>query len=179
MILHYEFDSANIDGNKEAVIVPNIPSLINKLSAHEANGFKDKLNELIDANNPVLLPIAFMELRLKFKGEGNTLTTLQAGDVVHGFKESGFLWGNAYYNGGDILDRNNYTPIEPTRLEPILITATVTGINQQFILPVGFVASSVLKSRGEIYKGTEWIQVDDLLTIIINITIGNTIYIKP
>jgi len=183
MINLYEFDNANLDGDKEAVIVPNIPTLINKLSANEANGIKDKINEIIEATNPISSPIAFLELRLKFKGElaglPNTLPSLQAGDVVHGFKELGFIWDNAYYNGGDINDRGSYTPIEPAKFEPYLVNAVATGTMQQFILPVGLVAGTVLKSRGELYKGSEWMQTADVLTIIVNVNIGNTIYVKP
>jgi len=183
MINLYEFDNANLEGDKEAVIVPNIPTLINKLSANEANGIKDKINEIIEATNPIVSPIAFLELRLKFKGEiggvPNTLSTLQAGDVVHGFKEIDFLWDNAYYNGGDISDRDNYTPIVEVKFEPQTFVAPITGAGQTFILPVGFVAGTVLKSRGELYKGTEWTQVSDVLTILINVNATNTIYVKP
>jgi len=179
MIDLYEFDNANVDGDKEAVIVPNVPTLINKLSANETNGIKDKINELVEVTNQGGLPIQFLELRLKFKGSGNTLPTLQMGDVVHGFKELGFLWDNAYYNGGDVNDRASYTPIEPSKSEPYLVNAIATGVMQQFILPVGLVAGTVLKSRAELYKVTEWTQTDDVLTIIVNVNVGNTIYVKP
>jgi hypothetical protein len=183
MIALYEFDNANDGGDKEAVIVPNVPTLINKLSANETNNIKDKINELITVSYPYVSPVAYLELRLRFKGEvggiPNTLPTLQVGDVVQGFKENGFLWDNAYYNGGDINDRNNYTPISPAKFEPQIFVASATGAGQTFILPVGFVAGSVLKSRGELYKGSEWSQTADVLTIIINVTTGNTIYVKP
>jgi len=183
MIDLYQFDNANLDGDKEAVIVPNIPTLINKLSANETNNIKDKLNELITASDPYISPVAYLELRLRFKGEvggiPNTLPILQVGDVVQGFKENGFLWDNAYYNGGDINDRNNYTPISPAKFEPQLFVATATGLGQTFILPIGFEVGSVLKSKGELYKGTEWTQTSDVLTILINVTTGNTIYVKP
>jgi hypothetical protein len=183
MIALYEFDNANVDGDKEAVIVPNVPTLINKLSANETNNIKDKINEVVENLNGIGFPIQFLELRLKFKGQiggvPNTLTTLQSGDVVHGFKELGFIWDNAYYNGGDINDRDNYTPILGATFEPELFVATATGLGQQFILPVGFLAGSVLKSRGELYKGSEWSQTADVLTIIINVNSGNTIYVKP
>lgn len=55
-ILHYEFDAANPNGDKEAVIYPNIPTPINKLSANETNNIRDKLNEIID-NVDGLAPI--------------------------------------------------------------------------------------------------------------------------
>jgi len=51
MIDLYQFDNANNDGDKEAVQVPNVPTLVNKLSANETNGIKDKLNELVQNVN--------------------------------------------------------------------------------------------------------------------------------
>lgn len=179
MIALYQFDNANLDGDKEAVIVPNVPTLVNKLSANEANGIKDKLNEIINLANPTITPILFLELRLKFKGDGNTLPTLQAGDIVHGFADVDTIWTNAIYNGGDINDRANYAPLYDGKPDPILIVATATGLGQTFILPLGYKIGSVLKSKGELYKGSEWTQTADVLTIIINVTTGNTIYIKP
>ena len=179
MIALYEFDNANVDGDKEAVIVPNIPTLVNKLSANEANGIKDKLNELVTASNPIISPIAYLELRLKFKGDGNTLKTLQAGDIVHGFADTDIIWTNAVSNGGDLNDRANYTPLYDGKPDPILIVAIATGLGQTFILPLGYKVGSVLKSKGELYKGAEWTQTADVLTIIINVSTGNTIYIKP
>lgn len=64
--------------------------------------------------------------------------------------------------------------------EPYLTTAPITGINQVFALPVGFgKAGSVLKSKGELYKGTEWTQSGGNITILISVTSGNSIYVKP
>lgn len=177
MIDPYEFDNANVDGDKEAVIVPAVPTLINKLSANETNGIKDKINELVEAVNP-LTPIQFLELRLKFKGDGNTSADLQAGDIVHGFADASTIWNNAIYEGGDINDRANYTPVYDPKPEPVSFTAASTGVNQVFILPSGFKAGSVLKSRSELYKVTEWTQTADALTILINTNVGNTIYVK-
>ena len=183
MISLYAFDNANVQGDKEAVIVPNVPTLINKLSANETNNLKNKINEIIGATNPVVSPIAYLELRLKFKGSvggvPNTQPTLQAGDIVHGFASLDTIWTNAIYNGGDINNRANYTPIYDPKAEPILITATATGTGQTFILPLGFKAGTVLKSKGELFKGAEWSQTADVLTIIVNVTTGNSIYIKP
>jgi len=180
MITPYEFDNANLAGEKEAVIVPNIPTLINKLSANETNNIREKLNELVNVVNP-LGPIQYLELRLKFKGDGNTLDTLEVGDIVHGFADATTIWTNARYDGGDINDRNNYTPIIEGggNYDPVSFTAAATGLNQVFILPMGFKAGSVLKSRGEIYKGSEWTQSGDALTILINTNTGNIIYVKP
>lgn len=177
-ILYYDFDNANVDGDKEAVVIPNPPTLVNKLSAHETNGIRDKINELVDAVNP-LTPIQFLELRLKFKGDGNTAPTLQIGDIVHGFADANTIWTNARYEGGDINDRANYTPLYDDKPDPVLFTALTTGPNQVFILPAGFKAGSVLKSKGELFKGSEWSQTDDALTVIVNSNTGNSIYVKP
>lgn len=177
-ILHYDFDNANVGGDKEAVIVPNVPTLVNKLSANETNGIRDKINELVDAVNP-LTPIQYLELRLKFKGNGNTAATLQVGDIVHGFADATTIWTNARYDGGDVNDRASYTPIFDPKPDPVSFVAPTTGVNQVFILPAGFKAGTVLKSKGELYKGTEWTQSADALTIIVNTNTGNTIYVKP
>ena len=160
MIDLYVFDNANSSGDKEAVIVPAVPTLTNKLIASEINNLKDKVNEIINVANL------------------NTLATLQVGDVVHGFKEAGVVWSEAFYLGGDITDRANYAPISPFTFEPVLINATVAGSNQTFTLDPGFTVASVLKSRGVLYKGTEWSQTGDVLTIIINLAVGNTLYIQ-
>lgn len=178
MIDYYDFDNANLAGDKEAVVIPNPPTLVNKLSANETNGIRDKINELVDAVNP-LTPIQFLELRLKFKGDGNTAPELQTGDIVHGFADANTIWTNARYEGGDINDRANYTPLYDDKPDPVLFTALTTGPNQVFILPPGFKAGSVLKSKGELFKGTEWIQTDDALTVIVNSNTGNSIYVKP
>ena len=183
MIALYQFDNANTLGDKEAVIVPNVPTLVNKLSANETNNIRDKLNELIDLANPVLNPIAYLDLRLSLKGAvngvANTLPTLQAGDRVHGFADANTVWQDAVYNGGDVNDRANYTPQTTTKPDPILRTAPITGLGQTFIIPVGFKVGTVLKSKGELFKGSEWSQTADVLTIIINANTGNSIYIKP
>ena len=178
MIVAYTFDNANTSGNKEAVIVPAVPTLTNKLIASEINNLKDKVNEIIEVANLTISPILFLELRLKFKGPNNTLATLQVGDVVHGFKEAGVVWSEAFYLGGSITDRANYAPISPFTFEPVLITATTAGANQTFSLTPGFTVASVLKSRGPLFKGTEWSQTGDILTIIVNLAIGNTLYIQ-
>lgn len=183
MIALYQFDNANVSGDKEAVVVPNVPTLVNKLSANETNNIRDKINEIINLANPVLTPIAYLDLRLSLKGAvggvPNTLATLQAGDRVHGFADATTVWQDAIYNGGDVNDRVNYTPQTISKPEPILRTAPITGAGQTFIIPVGFKVGSVLKSKGELFKGSEWSQTSDVLTIIINANIGNTVYIKP
>ena len=183
MISLYQFDNANLDGDKEAVVVPAVPTLVNKLSANEANGIKNKLNEIINQGQKSFTNIAYLELRLKFKGVvggvPNELPTLQVGDIVHGFADETTIWTNAIYEGGDINDRASYTPIYDPKPEPILFTALSTGVGQTFILPIGFKVGSVLKSKGELFIGTEWEQVDDILRIIINANTGNSIYVKP
>ncbi len=66
-------------------------------------------------------PIAFLELRLKSKGSNlcipNTGSGLEAGDIVEGFKDANFYWESALYKGGDILDRNNCTPISEYKMD--------------------------------------------------------------
>ena len=54
MIALYNFDNANVAGDKEAVIVPNVPTLVNKLSANETNGIRDKINEIITDRKSVV-----------------------------------------------------------------------------------------------------------------------------
>jgi len=182
MIALYNFDNANLEGDKEAVIVPNVPSLVNKLSANETNGIRDKINEIIPLVNGAS-PTAYLALDLIAKGEqggvANTGTGLEVGDIVRGFKEVGVFWEAAQYLGGDPNDRNNYETSTPVKFEPEIFIASATGINQVFILPQGFKASEVYKSRGLLYKGTEWSQSDDTLTIITNTNTGNSIYVTP
>lgn len=89
MIALYDFDNANVAGDKEAVIVPNVPTLVNKLSANETNGIRDKINELIPLVNGAS-PTAYLDLDLIAKGEqggvANTGAGLEVGDIVRGFK---------------------------------------------------------------------------------------------
>ncbi len=183
MITPYAFDNANVDGDKEAVIVPNVPTLVNKLSANETNNIKEKLNEIIPIVNNGSSPVAYLELRLKLKGQvagvPNELDTLQVGDIVHGFADASTVWTNAIYNGGDINDRASYTVLGDVKPNPIPFVAPTTGVNQTFLLPDGYVVGSVLKSKAELYRTTEWTQVGTTLTIIVNTNAGNTIYVKP
>lgn len=178
----YTFDNANGLGNKEAVIVPNTPTLVNKLSANETNGIKDKINEIIPFVN-ASMPAAYLGLKLISKGEqggvANIAPTLEVGDIVRGFREQGVFWVAAKYLGGDPNDRANYVSVIPDVFEPQLFTATTTGVNQEFILPEGFTANTVFKSRGLLYKGTEWSQSGDVLTILVNTNTGNSIYVTP
>lgn len=180
MIVEYDFDNANVNGDKEAVIVPNVPTLINKLSANEINGIRDKINEIIPIVNRSS-PTAYLDLDLIAKGSsggvGNTAPTLEVGDIVRGFKEEGVYWAAAEYLGGDPTDRDNYLVQSTPYYEPVLFTAPATGLNQVFILPAGFIADSVYKSKGVLFKGTEWTQSDDALTILINTNINNSIYV--
>lgn len=182
MIALYNFDNANGAGDKEAVIVPNVPTRVNKLSANETNGIRDKINEIIPFVNGSK-PTPYLTLALIAKGEqggvANTGAGLEVGDIVQGFKEIGVFWESAKYLGGDPTDRNNYELTTPVKFEPEIFIASATGINQIFILPQGFKASEVYKSRGLLYKGSEWAQSDDALTILINTTTGNTIYVTP
>ena len=178
----YNFDNANVDGDKEAVIVPATPTLINKLSANETNGIRDKINEMIPFVN-LSAPTQYLSLDLiakgSFGGSPNTASTLEIGDIVQGFKEEGVFWPAAEYLGGDVTVRDNYKPVSVVYGEPQVFTAASTGTGQIFILPEGFTAAEVYKSRGLLYKTTEWTQTDDALEILINVNTGNTIYVTP
>lgn len=164
MIEPYEFDNANVDGDKEAVIVPNPPTLINKLSANETNNIKDKLNEVIGATNLGGSPIEYLDLRLWAKGESggtpNTLPTLQVGDRVHGFADATTMWLDAIYLGGDPTDRDNYTPVgSPSPVPQILdgfigVTPGFAVGQQTFTLPAGAKCVGVYLAHAKQYKAT-------------------------
>ena len=177
-IEHYEFIDKKPDGTKERVLGTTI-YLYNKLSADETNAIRAKLNELVDAVNFEVVPL-YEAFSLKFKGEDNIdMLTIEVGDVAHRYSTIDGIWENAVFNGGDPQDPASYTRIEATKPDPELFTAVATGANQTFELPSGFTAGSVLKSKGELYKGTEWTQIGATLTILINVNAGNTIYVKP
>lgn len=180
MINYYEFiDGKPGSGLKERVLGPTV-FLYNKLSADETNNIRAKLNELVDVANFISIPL-FSEYGLKLKGDGNTnLTVLEAGDIAHRYFDNGTnaIEELARFNGGDPGDPASYTPISG-KPDPDLQFATVDGPNQVFILPDGFIAGSVLVSRGEIFKDTEWEQNGNELTILIDIYTGNSIYTKP
>ena len=176
----YQFNSANNVGDKEAVIVPNVPTLVNKLSAAETNKLKDKVNEIIPFVNAAM-PTPYLSLELIAKGysggSANIGDGLEVGDIVQGFKEEGVFWSAAEYLGGDVNNRDNYQVLAANYEEPQTFTALSTGTNQTFILPPGFQAAEVYKSRGLLYKTTEWEQTADALTILVNANINNTIYV--
>ena len=176
----YQFNNANNVGDKEAVIVPNVPTLVNKLSAAETNNLKDKVNEIIPFVNAAM-PTPYLSLELIAKGssggDANIGAGLEVGDIVQGFKEEGVFWSAAEYLGGDVNNRDNYQVLAANYEEPQTYTALTTGTNQTFILPPGFKAAEVYKSRGLLYKTTDWEQTGDALTILVNANINNTIYI--
>lgn len=175
-IAHYEFIDKKPDGTKERQLGATV-QLYNKLSAEETNNIRAKLNELVDAANfsPVPLYEVFV---LKFKGEDNIdMLNFEVGDVCSRYSTVDGIWENALFNGGDPQDPANYTRIFEPKPEPLLAVAPITGINQVFTVP--FQAGTVLKSKGELYKGTEWSQAGDQVTVIVNVNAGNTIYIKP
>lgn len=82
---------------------------------------------------------------------------------------------------GTTSDWMNISVNNSSGVDPVLTTAVSTGTNQQFIVPSGFIARSVLKSKGELFKGTEWTQASPgaPVTILVSVTSGNSIYIKP
>jgi hypothetical protein len=143
MIVDYEFDNANLNGDKEAVIVPNVPTLVNKLSANETNNIRDKINEVVAFVNlsaPDNSVVDFLDLKLKMKGEQaglpNALPTLQIGDVVHGFSSAGVVWSNAYYLGGDVTDRNNYEVVNDPIKKTDFLTHSVVETGANISIPI-------------------------------------------
>jgi hypothetical protein len=178
MIDHYEFIDKTEAGLKERQLGATT-FLYNKLSADETNNFRAKINELVDAANFSGVPL-FPVFALKFKGDGNEdLLNIEVGDIVHGFYDATTIWTNAMYMGGDLTNKANYVQIADSKPDPVSFVAPITGVNQVFVLPAGFVAGSVLKSKAELYKTTEWTQAGTNLTIIVNTNTGNTIYVKP
>lgn len=61
---------------------------------------------------------------------------------------------------------------------PQTFTALSTGTNQTFTITGGYAAKTVYKSKGLLYKTTEWTQSGSTLTIIPNTNAGNTIYVE-
>jgi len=61
---------------------------------------------------------------------------------------------------------------------PQSFTALSTGTNQTFVITGGYQARTVYKSKGLLYKTTEWSQSGSALTIIVNTNTGNTIYVE-
>jgi hypothetical protein len=55
----------------------------------------------------------------------NTGSELQPGDLVHkGWKDANTWWEAATYNGGNILDMNNYTPLIEIEMDTL---CTISG----------------------------------------------------
>jgi len=176
---HYEFINSKpgSGGLKERLLGPTI-QLYNKLSAEETNNIRAKLNELVDAINVVGVPL-FPLFALKFKGEGNSNpTTLEVGDIVHGFYASGIIWDNAVYNGGDPLVKANYTRIVDS-FEPELFIST--GASNLFTLTQsGMEVQNLFLDRGMRYKITEWDQAGDEIEILgATLAAGRKIYMTP
>lgn len=107
MIQLYEFDNTNAEGEKEAVMPPDVPQMKNRLIANEINNFRKKVNEIVTALNPKFGGIPYGTFRLKAKGtdEGvvNTNFDLEVGDIVEGYGT-----GDMIYKGGDISLPINY-----------------------------------------------------------------------
>jgi hypothetical protein len=177
MIEHYEFIDKKPDGTKERQLGATT-QLYNKLSAEETNNIRAKLNEIIDRVNISDVPL-FPLFALKFKGSGNLdLSTLEVGDIVHGFYSAGVIWDNATYDGGDPLDKANYTLIVTT-YEPELFTST--GSSNIFTLAQsGMKAQHLFIDRGMRYKELEWDQSgQDIEVLGATLAAGKKIYIVP
>jgi len=173
---HFEFIDHNSAGLKERLLGATI-QLYNKLSADETNNIRTKLNELVDAVNATGVPL-YEVFALKFKGSGNTdMASIEVGDIAKRYSTVDGIWENAMYNGGDPQDQASYTLLDLPKPEPVLYTAVATGTNQTFAC--AFEPGSVLKSKGELFKTTEWTYDGADVTIIVNVNTGNTIYLKP
>lgn len=61
---------------------------------------------------------------------------------------------------------------------PQSFTALSTGANQVFAISGGVIPKTVYKSKGLLYKTTEWTYSSGNLTIIVNTNAGNTIYVE-
>ncbi len=87
-------------------------------------------------------PISFLELRLIAKGSHGgvpniDLTTLEIGDFVEGMKDENTKWKSAMYNGGDPVNRANYTPIVEISLNASIPSVdTTTPEYPPYIPPV-------------------------------------------
>jgi len=68
---------------------------------------------------------------------------------------------------------------DPPTPEPLTFVAVTNGANQTFTIPANFKVGTVLRSRAELYKTTEWTVSGTTLTIKVNLSTGNTIYVKP
>lgn len=79
---------------------------------------------------------------------------------------------DAVYNALQVIQSSIVTP------EPQSFTALTTGINQTFTITGGYIAKTVYKSKGLLYKTSEWTQSGSTLTIIPNTNTGSTIYVE-
>lgn len=126
MIDPYQFDNANLDGDKEAVILPNPPTLINKLSANETNNIKDKLNEVIDTvnSNPAYPQIAGT-IEIYQKGYLNGVPNqdplnLERGDLGKVIFTDGLSFVGVWRYGADGQDwENGYEQLGGFEYEPV------------------------------------------------------------
>ena len=63
-------------------------------------------------------------------------------------------------------------------IEPQSFIAPITGTNQVFEIIGGYTPKTVYRSKGVLYKTTEWSFTAPNLTIITNTNINNTIYVE-
>lgn len=183
MIDQYDFIDKNDAGYKERRL-SQTTELYNKLSADETNNFKDKINEVIGVVN-TFTPVQFLELRLKFKGNGNIGDGLEPGDIVHGFADETTIWNNALYLGGDITDRANYQPLYEKN--PVAVLGgglvLVAPLNS-FELPDGAVCQNVFANESLVTHTANtafvarWQQVGDFVNTSKTYPIGTRIVIQ-
>jgi len=122
-------------------------------------------------------PIPYLTLELKAKGEGNTLKTLQAGDIVEGFKDATTYWDAAIYMGGGISNRANYVPLVETLLgnnQGTFVDETGAPINGTTVYPFdfkggfvsteGYLPNSIVRENGNLYINIQEVPVNSGLT---------------
>lgn len=125
-----------------------------------------------------------MQSKVKFVNSNESWNSKRRYKIGAVVSYSGGVYQNATginSQPGTTSDWMNISANTSSGVDPVLTTAVATGTNQQFTVPAGFVAKSVLKSKGELFKGTEWTQASPGAPVIIiaNVTSGNSIYIKP
>ena len=174
MIDPYEFidSKPGSGGLKERVLGPTI-YLYNKLSADETNNIRAKLNEIADRVNDLAPPL-FPLFALKFKGEGNANTDLlEVGDIVHGFYDASTIWDNAVYNGGDPLDKANYTHIGG-KVPKIQFVAD--GVTAVYDIEDLSIITAVFR-EGALLDDADWEQIGTTFTLTFVPALGERI--KP
>lgn len=80
--------------------------------------------------------------------------------------------------GQDLSDAIDNLQNQIGIIEPQVFTVASTGPNQVFVITGGYTPKTVYRSKGLLYKTTEWSFTSPNLTIITNSNTGNTIYVE-